>query len=249
MKTIIAGNWKMYPQTLSEAKKIFTGFKRAYKPNKNVDVLIFPPVLFLSAIRNLYSGSKIGFGAQNTSTQPEGALTGEVSSAMIKSLKCKYVIIGHSERRSIGETNELIAHKIKDTLKEGLTALVCVGEEKRMQNGSHLKYIESQILESLEFVTKKNISQVVIAYEPIWAIGKGKEAMSAHEVHQMVLFIRKTLASKFGMKDAESVPVLYGGSVDETNARELVHEGNTNGLLIGRASLKPSVLSEIISNM
>lgn len=239
----------MYPSSITEAKKIFMSFKSQNHDTKNVTTVICPPVIFLNELKRLYTGAKIFFGAQDVHFEKEGAHTGEISSEMIKSLRCNFVIIGHSERRAMGEDDETIAKKVKHALKQGLHVILCVGETVRDEDARYLRFIEEQILSSLEGVSKAGIERLVIAYEPVWAIGKGHSAMDTHSLLQMKLIIRKYLIKKFGRNAGEMIPILYGGSADSSNARAIVHEGEVDGLLVGRKSLNPFEFSKIIDEV
>jgi len=245
-KKLIVGNWKMYPQTLTEAKRTFSTFKRKRHFDKGVTTVFCPPYLYLADLAKSYTGSKLFFGAQDIFWQPEGAYTGEISIPMIKSVGTRFVILGHSERRALGENDELIAQKVKAALKEGLHVILCIGEPTRDAHGHYLRFLQEQLQGSLRGVSKQQTKKLVIAYEPIWAIGKGKKAMQPHEIHQMVLYIRKQLVSQYGRTIGMKLPILYGGSVNEDNAHTIVYEGDVDGLLIGRKSLNPHAFADII---
>lgn len=248
-KKLIVGNWKMYPDTIAEAKKIFTEFKNQRYQSKDIATVICPPFVYLNELERLYSGNKILFGVQDVHWEKEGPYTGAISSEMVKSLRAQYVIIGHSERRAIGETDDEVGKKVAHALKEGLNVILCIGESDRDEDGKYLQFIEDQLHNSIEGVTRNMVSRLTIAYEPIWAIGKGHSAMDSHSIEQMKLIIRKHLIKKYGRKAGENVPILYGGSVDSENAAEIVHEGQVDGLLIGRKSLNPYEFSQIIKEV
>lgn len=246
---LIVGNWKMYPNSIAEAKKIFMNFKSKRHQNTRITTVICPPFVYLNDLKHLYTGAKIFFGAQDVHWAKEGAYTGEISSEMIKSLRCRFVIVGHSERRAIGETDEMVAKKVKHALKEGLHVILCVGEDERDDSGAFVRFIEEQLHGSLAGIMKNEVKKLVIAYEPVWAIGKGNTAMDPHSIEQMKLIIRKNMIKKFGHDVGESIPILYGGSADSTNAAEIVHEGHVDGLLVGRHSLNPDEFSKIIDEV
>lgn len=246
-KKLIVGNWKMNPRSLTEAKKSFVTFKRLRHSTVGVTTVICPPFVFLSELRKSYSGSAIFFGAQDVAWQKEGAFTGEVSTAMLQSIGCHFVIVGHSERRAMGESNELVSSKVKAALKSEMHTIVCVGESERDMQGKYLHFIENQIHESLAGVSRQLAEKLIVAYEPLWAIGNGNSAMSPNEVHQMSLFIHKILVKLYGRKSAEKISILYGGSVDDENAKSIVYDGNVDGLLVGRQSLNPYEFSKIIN--
>jgi len=243
---IIVANWKMNPVDLKEAKKTFAVIKRVNLAKIKDKIVICPPSVYLSELSLKYSGSKIVFGAQDVSTEINPESTGEVSAQILKNLKVQYVIVGHSERRRLGEPEEAIAQKIKMALSAGMKVILCVGEKTRDVNGEYLRFIERQLREDLGALNKKFFSQIIIAYEPIWTIGSGKTSVDGHDLHQMNLFIKKVLVAIFGRKSGLEVPILYGGSVDDENAKQLIEFGEVSGLLIGRASLNPYVFLKIL---
>ena len=241
---LVVANWKLNPGTLSEAKKIFTAEAKGIP--RGVTAVICPPALFLGDLMRLRHGNSLFFGLQNVFWESTGAFTGEYSAEMAKSMEVTYAIVGHSERRALGETDAMISSKVVAVLKTGLTAVVCVGERERDEHGAYLPELEKQIKASLAGVVG-NLSNLVIAYEPIWAIGKGARfAMSGRDLHETVNFIHKVLHDRFG-KTAVSVPVLYGGSVAPENAGALVAEGNVKGFLVGGQSLKPEAFKSILT--
>jgi triosephosphate isomerase len=246
---LVVANWKMNPQTLKEAKKNFNDFKKQKTVNKNVTTVICPPFQYLYELKKSYRGSKIFFGAQDVSIQKEGSFTGEISNSMIKDMGARFVIAGHSERREMGESSELVAEKALNSLQFGFHVIVCVGEKERDFEGMYLKDLAKQIKDSLEGIPTKLAEKLIIAYEPIWAIGEGKKAMDAKEMHFISLFIRKQLIKIFNKKTAQSVGILYGGSVNSDNAKDFVIEEDVDGLLVGRASLNPFEFSKIVTNV
>ena len=166
---------------------------------------------------------------------------------MLKNIGDEYVIVGHSECRAKGETNSEVAKKVSATVKKGLIAVVCVGESERDEDGSYTTFVKTQLSESLEGVSKSHINKIVIAYEPVWAIGKkAKKEATKEDVLEMTIFIRKVLADVFGEKKGVSVPVLYGGSVNQKNVFSYVNGCEVDGLLVGRASLKPAIFEKIL---
>lgn len=242
-KKLIIGNWKMNPPSLEEAKKIALGTKRAMSKLRKTSVVLCPPYVYLSALATVPKGA-LYLGAQNANHEVSGSFTGEVSFSQLSQFKTRFVIVGHSERRKMGEGNDLINKKVKSTLSVGLTAVLCVGEGVRDNNGDYFHFIKEQIISAINDVPKKLLANLVVAYEPIWAIG-ATSAMSPTDLHEMSIFIKKVLKD-FGGDFAENVPVLYGGSVDTTNAESLIKDGNVSGLLIGRQSLVLKDFLEII---
>lgn len=247
MKNLIVANWKMNPATLIEAKRVFNGIKKGLNDVRGVGVVVCPPAVYLSELKKLSSGNKISFGLQNISSAENGAYTGEVSASQAKSSGALFSIIGHSERRKLNETDADVAVKIKMALSEGLTPIVCIGEPERDEHGSYLSFLSSQLKESLSSISKKDLQDIIIAYEPVWAIGeKSKGAMAPTEIYETVLFLRKVLSDLFGKKEAFATEILYGGSVDERNAGAILKEGGVSGFLVGRASLLPEKFLKII---
>lgn len=239
-KKIVAGNWKMN-KTLEEGQALASEVKHMAEDELpgDVQLIMCPPFIHLSTLHAMLKGSKIGLGAQNCSEHESGAYTGETSVSMLKSVGVQYVILGHSERREyFEEGNELLAKKLDMALKAGLTPIFCCGEpleirEREAQN----PYVQKQIEESLFHLSKEDVSKIVIAYEPIWAIGTGKTA-SAEQAQEMHAVIRKQLAEKYGDSVADEISILYGGSVKPDNAKEIFAGADVDGGLIGGASLK-----------
>lgn len=236
MNKILIANWKMNPTSEKEAKKLVKEYVKEIKVSKGVDVVACPPFQYISTLRNEYSGTKISLGAQDVFYEKAGPYTGEVSVDSLIDLKVSYVIVGHSERRSLGEINEDVAKKVKVCIKSGLVPVICIGEKERDTDGKYLRYLEKEIIDSLEGISRNDISKLVIAYEPIWAIGKN-EPMSGYEMHQMSIYIRKVLVKKYGKNSTNKIRVIYGGSINDSNANDMVKNGNIDGLIIGRASL------------
>lgn len=237
-RKIVAGNWKMNT-IVSEGKELVNGIlaKMPTVP-ADVQIIIAPPFTHLCHIGRMIEGSCIALSAQNCADHEKGAYTGEVSAAMLKSVGCSYVILGHSERRQYyGETSATLISKMGLALTEGIMPIFCVGEKlEEREAGHHFDVVGKQIEEVLFTLTPEQMAHVVVAYEPVWAIGTGKTATSeqAQEIHA---FIRTKLASKFGAL-AEEISILYGGSCKPSNARELFAQKDIDGGLIGGAALK-----------
>ena len=248
MKPLIVANWKCNPTTLKEAKQLFNSLKRGLRNIKKADIVICPPFVYLQGFK--IRDSRFNLGAQDCFWEEKGAFTGEISVKMLKDLKIKYVIIGHSERRQIfQETNEMIAKKLKKTLDFGLRPILCIGESQaQREKGETFKILEKQIRKGLEGISKSKIEKVVIAYEPIWAIGSGNPCLP-EDATTAALFIRKLIFQLFGKKNSARVPILYGGSVNSKNAEQYLQEEEINGLLIGGASLKPKEFLNIIRSI
>ncbi len=238
VKKLVIGNWKQNPSTHTDASEIFKGIAKKAHTFTNVTTVVCPPFVFIDKLSAGYSGSSIYFGGQDVSFEKSGAHTGEISAAQLYSIGCDYVIIGHSERRAAGERDESVNKKIKIALEHKLTPVVCIGESERDSHGKYLSHLRNQIAKALKGVKEKDVLQVVIAYEPIWAIGKtGKDAITPQKLHETSLFIRRVLLETFSKKVGMSVTILYGGSVKPMNARELLEEGEVSGFLVGGASL------------
>jgi triosephosphate isomerase len=245
---IVAGNWKMN-KTLDEAIALSREVKAglASGPPAACEVVLCVPFPFLAAVQSEVAGSTIKSGAQNCSEHDPGAYTGEVSAAMLKSMKTPYVIVGHSERRQyFGETDPLLAVKVTKALANGLTPIFCCGEPLQIrESGTHEALVKKQVEESLFGLSPDQLSKVVIAYEPVWAIGTGKTATS-QQAQDMHAVIRGHVAGKFGQVVAGGIPILYGGSVKPDNAKELFSCPDVDGGLIGGASLKASDFLAIV---
>lgn len=236
----------MNPLTLSEAVVLAESYKTAAAKLSKTEVVICPPYIFLEPCAKILKSSDLNLGCQDLSTEPAGSQTGEVSATMLKGLGVEYAILGHSERRGKGETSEMVRQKVAQALEAGISPIVCVGELARDdENGSHFELIRNQLRDSLGQIAKKSLSSLVIAYEPVWAIG-ALQAMDPGQICETALFVRKTLADLFGQDYGKKVRVVYGGSVNSTNAAEIVSAGQVDGLLVGRESLSKSGFGELM---
>jgi len=233
----VVGNWKLNPATLKQAEALAGGVAKLHKKSAAPYVGIAPTALHQTAVQKSLGTSSVMLGAQNTSAFAEGAHTGEQSVGQLKNAGATFVIIGHSERRAAGETDKEVSAKVAATFAGKLIPIVCVGEHKRDRNGDFFTFVESQIKAFAKGLTPAHMKKLVIAYEPIWAIGTGKTA-TADDVKEMQLFIKKVLTKLHDAKTADSVRLLYGGSVKPHNAAELHAVGEMNGFLVGGASLK-----------
>lgn len=250
-KKLLVGNWKMNPETLDEARHIASVIRRGMKKVSNVNVIICPPFPFLAVLRP--KDKNVFLGAQDVFWERAGSYTGEVGLPMLDDVGARSVIIGHSERRAQGETDEMINKKVKVALVGGMGVILCIGEKERDANGHFLATIKQQLVSALLKVDKKNASNLIVAYEPIWAIGKSdREAMKGDSIHEMNIYIKKILSEIFGQDIGRAIPVLYGGSVTPANAEDIVKNGRVDGLLVGRQSLKPAEfidIAKIIGNI
>ena len=245
---LIVGNWKMYPKTFAEAKQIFTLHKKVAGKMKRTKIIICPPTLFVYPLVQALSKAKnISVGAQNAYSEDEGARTGETSPAALTSVGVTHVILGHSERRAMGETDNLIALKASQAIRNKLTVIVCVGEHARDDAGAYFNEVREQLRRSLEGFPKNESKRLVVAYEPIWAIGaKAVRSATPTDFHEMSILIKRHLVEQFGKIAGFKVPILYGGSVDDRNAEGFMLQGGADGLLVGRVSLDAEKFGEII---
>jgi triosephosphate isomerase len=242
---IIVGNWKMNPVSLEKAQAVFKGIEKGIKKNKKVLSIICPSFIHIAPLA-LVKNRASYIGAQNLFVESKGSFTGEVSVDMLKDLKVSHVILGHSERRKLGETDELINKKILLALKNKITPIFCIGETIRDDEGAYLAIIKDQIEKGLGGVSKQELSKIIIAYEPVWAIG-ATVAMSPRDVHETTILIKKIIADLYKVKERMKMSILYGGSVDASNAHAILTEGEADGLLIGRQSLEAESFLDIIN--
>ena len=244
-KPFIAGNWKMH-KTIPEAVEMVKALKEASPQLTDAELVVIPPYTILSEVKKVIEGSTVQLGAQNLFWEEKGAFTGEISPPMLKDAGCQYATIGHSERRQyFGETNETVNKKVKAALAHELTPIMCIGESlEEREKGKTMEKVETQINSGLDGLGKEEMRLIVIAYEPIWAIGTGVTATpsQAEEVHS---FIREKLAEKYGNEIASYAIILYGGSVKPDNTYSLLKKNNINGALVGGASLEADSFIQI----
>lgn len=235
---VVAGNWKMN-KDLNEAVTLVSEIKNLLSNDINVKMIVCPPFISLETVSALVKDTNIGLGAQNMCSEDSGAYTGAISASMIKSVGCEFVILGHSERRTIfGETDDLINSKINKALENSLIPIFCIGETlEERESGEMKNVIERQVKEGLKGISADQLSQMIVAYEPVWAIGTGKTASpeQAQEVHA---FIRGLLTEMYSSEFAQNVTIQYGGSVKPENAKELIGQPDIDGALVGGACLK-----------
>lgn len=243
---LIAANWKMYktlPEALDFMEKVADQVEKS-----NTDIWLAVPFTLIRDVAEKAKGTRLKVGAQNMNDASQGAFTGEVSAEMLKDAGASFVVLGHSERRNyFHESNTFINRKVKRALAEGLDVILCIGESYQDHNEGMIEAkLSEQILESLDGVSPEQFEKIVIAYEPVWAIGTGKAA-SSEEVSDESTLIREIIAENWGKNVSESLKVLYGGSVDSDNAKDYLAKKNINGLLIGSASLNVESFVRIIS--
>ncbi len=245
-KKFIAGNWKMYTDTAS-ARQLAQGVVQALGKEDRVTVAVCPPFPYLLPVAEVLRGSTVALGAQNVYPEKEGAFTGEVSPTMLRDIGCRYVIVGHSERRhKLEETDEFINRKVKAALAAGLQAILCVGEtlEEREANQTE-GVLEEQLTGGISGISAEQLRSVVLAYEPVWAIGTGRNA-TPEQAEQAHAFLRRRVGELCGADAANALIIQYGGSVKPENAASLLTQPNVDGALVGGASLKADQFLAIV---
>ncbi len=248
-KPILIANWKNHPGSLAEAKEILNALSKKKLIYKKLSLSIAPPLPYFPLVSERVKtfGS---LAAQDYFPQEKVTVTGAVTPEILKSFGTKLVILGHSERRALGETALEVAEKGKAALKAGLTPLVCFGEKERDEGGEHFQFLQEELKTLLSGFTKKDLDKVILAYEPLWAIGKKSVGpIDPVELTQTIIFMRKVLTDLFGRDAAEKIAILYGGSVDHVNAGLLVRNTGIRGFLVGRASLNPKSFEGIALSM
>lgn len=245
-KILIVANWKMNPADSKSAQRLFDLVRKEIAGMKNSETVFCPPFVYIPYLNiSISKYPNIALGGQDCFWEESGAYTGEISPLMLKNFGCRYVICGHSERReNLNETNEMVAKKIRQVLKVGLTPILCVGERSR-QIPDYEKFIQDEVRSAMLGVSRGLISNIIIAYEPVWAIGSGRPATS-DDALSAGLLIRKTLAGIAGRAVAEKSRIIYGGSVTSQNAKSYTVEAGLGGLLVGGASLNASEFIKIV---
>lgn len=242
-KKLVIGNWKMNPETSAQAARLAREVGKGARRFKKTEIALCVPHVFLG-VRLLSSLRK---GAQDIFYEKAGAFTGEVSAGMAKSLGARYVLVGHSERRALGDTEESINKKMRAALSAGLVPVLCVGETSRDGENHYLHKVKEELKSALKGLSRSALSRVVVAYEPVWAVGaKAKGALPPEEALHMNLFIRKAFSDVAGERAAKRLKVLYGGSVDPKNAGVFLEKGKMDGILVGRESLDPKRFLAIV---
>ncbi len=247
---LVIGNWKMNPRSEAEAVSLAQATKKmassaARAKGASVDVMVAPPFPFLAATKKALGKASVGLVAQHMSPEQQGAFTGEVSAPMLKSVGVSSVIVGHSEQRRAGMSNDQVNATTLAALAARMTPVICVGETERDVRGDFLDVVELQLTAALAGVVKSRLADIVIAYEPVWAIGTGVHA-TPEDVEEMKLFIQKVLITRYGRTLAPKVRIIYGGSVNAKNVAELWTKAGVNGFLVGGASLVEADFAEII---
>lgn len=245
-KPIIAGNWKMH-NTITEAMQLMKGLIPLVKGVRGTEVVVCPPATALAVVGSALHGKNVLLGAQNVHWAESGAFTGEISPKMLKELGVRYVIVGHSERRQyFGETDAAVNQRAQAALREGLSPIICVGEAlATREKGTYKRFVARQVKLALAGITAKEAERIVIAYEPIWAIGTGKTA-TFEEAEEVCAHIRQTVAKLLGEEAAEALRIQYGGSVKPDTIAGLMAKPNVDGALVGGAALKANEFAAIV---
>lgn len=245
-KPFIAGNWKMF-KSINEAVNLVQTIKAGVYKVTDCDIVICPPFTVLAAVSKVIEDGPIELGAQNMYPETEGAYTGEISPVMLKDVGCRYVILGHSERRQyFKESDSFVNQKVKTALKYSLIPIVCIGETLEQRDARQFfEVVKAQFDGSLKELGKEDIMKVVITYEPVWAVGTGKTA-SPEQAEQMHSYVRRLLDEKYGDEVASRVSIIYGGSVRPDNISALMRKPNVDGALVGGASLKAESFAQIV---
>jgi triosephosphate isomerase len=263
LKPLVVGNWKLTPANLDEARNRYNKTVKSASKFNNIEVVVCPPAVFIAPLskpqsktskntsknsnKNIKNGVQIG--AQNVSVWSDGSKTGEIAASMVRSVGGSLSIVGHSERRAMGETDEQIAEKVAEVLKNDMIVVLCVGEKERDEHGDYLEIIKDQIKRGLARVSKKEAHRVVIAYEPVWAIGRTDNvAITSHDLHQMSIFIRKYLKELFSIA-GDLIRIIYGGSVTPENVSDLYVNGDVSGFLPGRSSWDVDVFQKVLESI
>lgn len=244
-RPLVVGNWKLYVESLAEGKRLVRDIDRKLPRRLEATAVICPPVPFAAALRAGYGGKRLKFGAQDASDEVEGAHTGESSPRALAKSGIEYVILGHSELRARGETNEMVAKKAAAVLAERLVPIICVSERERDPNAVYLTEFAKDIAGSLARVEPSAASRIIIAYEPSWAIG-GEEPPLPRAITEMTVFVRKTLAGMWGRDAAFRTRVIYGGSINTENAPALAKDAEIDGVLVGHHSVEADAFADII---
>lgn len=245
MKKLIVGNWKLYINTPTDAKKLFSALDRGLPKKLTTIVAICPQVSLATLLKSSYRGKRIAIGTQDVSSEDSGAHTGSVSAQSLASVGLNYVIVGHAERRAEGDTDDVVSKKAATAIRSKLHPIICVGEPARDSEGGHFSYLAENVVASLSRIDSKDAARFTIAYDPLWAIGVA-EAPSARIVAEAIMYIRKTIVDMWGRERAQKVRIIYGGSVNRESARQFATEDTIQGLLVGRASVGASDFIEIV---
>jgi triosephosphate isomerase len=245
MRPLIVANWKMNPQILREAKQLFNSVKKGLKNIKNTEVVICPPFVYLLDLQQ--TTNDFSLGAQDCFWEKAGAFTSGISAFMLKDIGCRYVILGHSERRIyFGDTDEIINKKIKAAILAELNPIFCIGEtEREKENGKTWNVLKNQLEKGLSAIPEKEMEDIALAYEPVWAIGTG-DPCSPEETQKIILSIREIISEMYSRQISENLRILYGGSVNSGNVKDYIIKSGVNGFIIGGASINPKEFIKIV---
>ncbi|MSU74306.1 triose-phosphate isomerase [Candidatus Kaiserbacteria bacterium] len=245
---LIVANWKAYIEEFTKAKKLFALSKRLMRIT-GVEIVLAPPAPLLGALA-AKNKSSIAFAAQDVSFAEGGAKTGEIPAQIYETVGATYALIGHSERRATGDTDAIVRDKLAHALAHGLIPILCIGEQERDSEGRYLTVVREQLTLALESLTPRERTRVIVAYEPLWAIGKTADAaISPNDLAEMVLYIHKVLAEFLPGKNSRKTLILYGGSVEPENVRALAAVSNIDGVLVGHASIDLDMFSHLVKNL
>lgn len=246
-KTLVIANWKANPDSAKEAREIFAGVKKIAGKFRNLEIVICPSYVHLAELKKARGASSLALGAQDFFFEPRGAFTGEVGYEALLDTNIKYAILGHSERRAAGEDNEIISKKVLAAIANRVLPILCVGEPTRDENLGYLSFLKGQLVDAFYKVPKSKVTSVVIAYEPVWAIGKSaKRNATSAEIKEIVIFIKRVIGDLYKTKSVPPIKIIYGGSVNAKDAAEILSEGGVDGLLVGHASLNAKTFGEIL---
>ncbi|HVY35982.1 MAG TPA: triose-phosphate isomerase [Candidatus Paceibacterota bacterium] len=244
---LIVGNWKAAPEKTKDALVLAKATRALAKKNKKVSVIVCAPFVHISTVATAFP---YHVGAQGVSPSADVPHTGTVTAGMLKSLGVSYCIVGHSESRARGETNEMVRDEILRLIEKKITPIVCIGEKKRDTQGWYLSEIKDQLESFLRVIPRAALPKIVLAYEPVWAVGaKALREATPAECHEMTIYIRKVITDTFDQASANKTRILYGGSVDETNANDFLAHGGVQGLLVGRQSLQPKHFEALVRSL
>jgi triosephosphate isomerase len=247
---LVVANFKLNPQSRKEAKKLFAAYKKAFSRYAGITTVVCPPFVYLDVLARERLGKRLLLGAQDVFYEESGSFTGEVSAEQLAEVKVSHVVVGHSERRVMGETDEDVARKTQSVLRAGMTPIVCIGESSRDDSGAYLGFLTKQIREVLTYCNEKQASQIIFAYEPLWAIGSGsKRPARPREVFEIVVHVKKVFADYYKMDSAPNIRVLYGGSVSSENVEDFLKGSPVDGFLVGRASLEAKHFITIVDKI
>jgi triosephosphate isomerase (TIM) len=245
---LIVANWKAYVEDMKKAKKLFTVSKRLVRTT-DFDIVLAPPAPLLGALA-ANNRSRVAFSAQDISATTGGALTGEATASAYAAAGVSYAIVGHSERRARGDTDSIIAEKLARAFANGLIPILCVGERERDDDGRYLAFLREELTAAFAVLTPKERAKVIVAYEPVWAIGKNaSDAITSNDLAEMALYIRKVLSEFLPGKAPYRSRILYGGSVEPENIRALSEGAGVDGFLIGHASVEPDTFAELVKRL